>query len=269
MAAAAPRDRLATGCIKQCSKCKKIFVPNFRSTSAHLCIACTPNLYRLGLKFLKPDKFKKMTCVQCHIEFITTYRGVHASCGECRMHKQDITDRLEQKKPCFYPECANECYISDTYCIAHRTYRVAMCKTAHCITKFYYDSKDIKTSAIRFESSSDCKCDYCGGITNRERYFNIPTAYNDDDLDDVLGSVWEDDWTDTEDEAVDKTIKKKDDIPEGEECKVCMEQQMTHVFAPCGHLCCCVGCKDKIIRANNECPVCRKQIESSFQVYRC
>lgn len=39
-------------------------------------------------------------------------------------------------------------------------------------------------------------------------------------------------------------------------CAICFEMDKTHVFAPCGHYYCCIGCASKVER----CPICRQLI---------
>jgi hypothetical protein len=47
-------------------------------------------------------------------------------------------------------------------------------------------------------------------------------------------------------------------------CIVCMVNEPKMVFVPCGHNISCCGCSSKI----NECPLCRKDIEKSIQVFK-
>ncbi len=41
---------------------------------------------------------------------------------------------------------------------------------------------------------------------------------------------------------------------EAEECVVCLYNQKTHAFIPCGHKACCVEC----VKSLKTCPICRK-----------
>lgn len=49
------------------------------------------------------------------------------------------------------------------------------------------------------------------------------------------------------------------------ECVVCLEQQSTAVFLPCGHVCCCWNCSSAL----DSCPMCRMSIQSKFSVTFC
>lgn len=40
-------------------------------------------------------------------------------------------------------------------------------------------------------------------------------------------------------------------------CTVCMDRSSTEIFLPCGHICCCKICGEKI----SECPLCRVEIK--------
>ena len=46
-------------------------------------------------------------------------------------------------------------------------------------------------------------------------------------------------------------------------CKICMDQQISMVFLPCGHLICCDQCAQTL----KVCPMCRKQIEGTVKTY--
>ncbi|XP_011144525.1 E3 ubiquitin-protein ligase LRSAM1 isoform X2 [Harpegnathos saltator] len=47
------------------------------------------------------------------------------------------------------------------------------------------------------------------------------------------------------------------------ECVICLDSQCEVIFLPCGHLCCCSACADKILA---ECPMCRSPIERKVRV---
>lgn len=47
------------------------------------------------------------------------------------------------------------------------------------------------------------------------------------------------------------------------ECKICLRNQISYVFMPCGHL---VSCKE-CLTALSDCPMCRMKIESAVRVY--
>ena len=47
-------------------------------------------------------------------------------------------------------------------------------------------------------------------------------------------------------------------------CVICLESRRSHVFLPCGHLCCCEGC---IPKANGQCPLCRQSISETHRVF--
>ena len=67
-----------------------------------------------------------------------------------------------------------------------------------------------------------------------------------------------------------KEQNKKDinNVNDGEEndnmkCVICLENDKSYLFMPCKHVCCCEKCSKEI----NQCPICRKNIESSFKIY--
>eukprot|EP00929_Paragymnodinium_shiwhaense_P096967 TRINITY_DN58742_c0_g1_i1.p1 TRINITY_DN58742_c0_g1~~TRINITY_DN58742_c0_g1_i1.p1 ORF type:complete len:957 (-),score=226.41 TRINITY_DN58742_c0_g1_i1:67-2850(-) len=52
-------------------------------------------------------------------------------------------------------------------------------------------------------------------------------------------------------------------------CVVCLDQEKTHAFVPCGHLCVCRSCADTLVaqRPHSLCPVCRQVIQKELQIF--
>ncbi|XP_075295732.1 E3 ubiquitin-protein ligase LRSAM1 isoform X2 [Opisthocomus hoazin] len=47
------------------------------------------------------------------------------------------------------------------------------------------------------------------------------------------------------------------------ECVVCMEQEAQTIFLPCGHVCCCQSCCERL----HACPLCRKDIAQRVRIF--
>ncbi|NXW78482.1 LRSM1 ligase, partial [Hirundo rustica] len=47
------------------------------------------------------------------------------------------------------------------------------------------------------------------------------------------------------------------------ECVVCMEQEPRMIFLPCGHVCCCQGCCERL----HSCPLCRQDIAQRIRIF--
>ncbi|XP_059721053.1 E3 ubiquitin-protein ligase LRSAM1 isoform X4 [Haemorhous mexicanus] len=47
------------------------------------------------------------------------------------------------------------------------------------------------------------------------------------------------------------------------ECVVCMEQEPQMIFLPCGHVCCCQGCCERL----HSCPLCRQDIAQRVRIF--
>ncbi|XP_030142761.4 E3 ubiquitin-protein ligase LRSAM1 isoform X3 [Taeniopygia guttata] len=47
------------------------------------------------------------------------------------------------------------------------------------------------------------------------------------------------------------------------ECVVCMEQEPQMIFLPCGHVCCCQGCCERL----RSCPLCRQDIAQRIRIF--
>ena len=50
-------------------------------------------------------------------------------------------------------------------------------------------------------------------------------------------------------------------------CVVCLENKKSHAFNPCGHMCVCETCADKIIQSDCKCPICRADIINSLEIF--
>ncbi|RMB93536.1 hypothetical protein DUI87_30234 [Hirundo rustica rustica] len=50
---------------------------------------------------------------------------------------------------------------------------------------------------------------------------------------------------------------------EKSECVVCMEQEPRMIFLPCGHVCCCQGCCERL----HSCPLCRQDIAQRIRIF--
>jgi serine/threonine protein kinase len=51
------------------------------------------------------------------------------------------------------------------------------------------------------------------------------------------------------------------------ECVVCLDNEKTHMFKPCNHLCVCEGCSMAVMGSTAECPACRTEVEGVARVY--
>ena len=63
-------------------------------------------------------------------------------------------------------------------------------------------------------------------------------------------------------------ISDSNDTPKGNRsehklCKICMEQEASMAFLPCGHLVCCKVCAPE----HECCPICRAAVKDSVRIY--
>lgn len=69
-----------------------------------------------------------------------------------------------------------------------------------------------------------------------------------------------------EDEDEDNDDEKKaDGSMEKDLCRICMHRSLDHVCLPCGHLCLCGVCKDKM---DGKCPMCQQPYGQIIKVYK-
>ena len=53
----------------------------------------------------------------------------------------------------------------------------------------------------------------------------------------------------------------------GTMCTVCLDNPRQVLLQPCGHVCMCKDCADRVRGADNQCPICRKHIEKMQPAY--
>ena len=53
-------------------------------------------------------------------------------------------------------------------------------------------------------------------------------------------------------------------IFEVKECVVCMAEDTSEIFIPCGHLCTCHTCCSLLSKMNNKCPLCRRIVTDTI-----
>jgi len=51
------------------------------------------------------------------------------------------------------------------------------------------------------------------------------------------------------------------------ECCVCLTNDKSWIFIPCGHVCVCRGCAHDVMASSRECPLCRQKTTGIFQVF--
>ena len=68
--------------------------------------------------------------------------------------------------------------------------------------------------------------------------------------------------------AASKAESKAEEAQSRLECVVCLEQEKTHIFIPCGHKCVCKACADVVMKnVGAKCPLCRKKASQVCRVF--
>lgn len=91
-------------------------------------------------------------------------------------------------------------------------------------------------------------------------YFDCVEEYENMQLDRELGFV------EGYDENKDDENKDDENKDNDNKCIVCVENNKTMAFVPCGHLCICQDCADQ--NFNQKCPLCRVFYTHIIQIYR-
>ena len=51
------------------------------------------------------------------------------------------------------------------------------------------------------------------------------------------------------------------------ECKICWEANRTHVFIPCGHVCACRSCSQRVMASERKCPFCNQVATTAVELF--
>lgn len=89
-------------------------------------------------------------------------------------------------------------------------------------------------------------------LTSHENWAFNPNARK------PIADTWDDHKSDSEDS----------DNTDGNSCVVCMSEQRTQVFIPCGHVCCCEDCAKEMMDTNaGKCPTCRQVSTGHYKIF--
>ena len=81
---------------------------------------------------------------------------------------------------------------------------------------------------------------------------------------DMLDDMNEDILTDSDDDSSTSTIPNRLSALKYQKfCKICQKREADVVFLPCGHLCCCNNCCEKV----KKCPNCDTGIKKTIRTY--
>ncbi|KAK6168965.1 hypothetical protein SNE40_020109 [Patella caerulea] len=69
--------------------------------------------------------------------------------------------------------------------------------------------------------------------------------------------------TSQEDEEYSSLVEENRNLKEQRLCKICLEKEVSIIFLPCGHVCCCGECSLSV----QLCPICRKEIENRNKAF--
>ncbi|XP_023319303.1 proline-rich receptor-like protein kinase PERK9 [Trichogramma pretiosum] len=51
-------------------------------------------------------------------------------------------------------------------------------------------------------------------------------------------------------------------------CVVCMTENRTHCFLPCGHYICCLYCTERVLASDTRCPACRGESTGFLRIFQ-
>ena len=89
----------------------------------------------------------------------------------------------------------------------------------------------------------------------------------------VIGMLWVVLKTSTEEDSTAVPVEDEPDkalskVDANDQCVVCLDAEQTRVFAPCGHICCCDECCDRIMNSSKVCPLCRQPCTWGGRMYK-
>lgn len=58
-----------------------------------------------------------------------------------------------------------------------------------------------------------------------------------------------------------------DSFNESRQCCVCMDRERSAALLPCGHVCVCTECSERLRSRGQSCPICRSRIDTSVRLF--
>lgn len=98
----------------------------------------------------------------------------------------------------------------------------------------------------------------CGASRVVQTVPTIPVQYEQ-----AMNKLIERQWQLSSELAIAKGHLSRDDAL----CTICMEETVSVVLVPCGHLCLCESCCGRHITSSQQCPICRENISMATRVY--
>ena len=88
----------------------------------------------------------------------------------------------------------------------------------------------------------------------------------------VIGMLWVVLKTSTKEDSTAFSVEDEPDKAlsevDGGQCVVCLDGESTNAFTPCGHICCCEECCDRIMNSIKVCPLCRQPCAWGGRMYK-
>ena len=60
-----------------------------------------------------------------------------------------------------------------------------------------------------------------------------------------------------------KLVKENQQLRDERLCKMCLDKECSTVFLPCGHMCACDSCAEKV----QKCPICNGPIRGTVKAF--
>ena len=98
----------------------------------------------------------------------------------------------------------------------------------------------------------------CGASRVVQTLPTIPIQYEQ-----AMNQLIQRQWQLSSELAIAKSHLSRDDAL----CTICMEETVSVVLVPCGHLCLCESCCGRHITSSQQCPICRENISMATRVY--
>lgn len=237
--------------VEKCTKCKKFICSvNCVEFKLRLCSKRNCGNCKRGICINnKMEKYCKKCFVDTNKEFYTRHKNKVLTSESIKKDNINLDEFSESKYTLNYkcPLCDNICIFNNDHISKCDKCNIYMCDNC---------------GVNKYSSCNLSFCPFCitGICPNGEHYFYCDTCASD------MGLFDDNDNSQKEEEDKPLRCNSPVELAENkvEECNICYMNKKKYACIPCGHLCMCGECANKV---ENKCPMCNIEITDIIKIF--
>ncbi|KAI8481641.1 hypothetical protein Bbelb_406420 [Branchiostoma belcheri] len=119
---------------------------------------------------------------------------------------------------------------------------------------------DLVESLLAMDERGEDQGDNPDAEDEEDRHAEGPTLTGNQEPEEAAAEQMEEEPEEETPASMEELQQRLRRMKEERMCKICMSNDATMVFIPCGHLCCCEGCAHSMRSRGRKCPICRARI---------